>query len=103
LRAHTFSLDGKYWAGRNGSKYVPIPEEGDNNVYQWVVSKSFIGGDEAWQQVAQSYYSYTGHEQGEDWADIFANGILHNINESTEPGAQINKFFKHMEIYAKSR
>ena len=104
LRSRKFTInEGTYWAGWNGKKYVPIPETGDNNVYQLVVREDFIGGDQAWQQKAQTFYSYTGHEQGEDWADIFANGILHNLDTSTEPGDEINLFFTSMESYAQSR
>jgi hypothetical protein len=104
LRSHTFTINvGKYWAGWNGSKYASIPEEGPNNVYQVGVKRIPIGGDEAWQQLKASAYTYPGHEQGEDWADIFANGILHNINTATEPGGQMYDFFKEMERYALSR
>jgi len=97
LYTKTFTLNNEYWAGYSGSSYVSIPRSGDNNVYQLVLKTSPIGGDIAWQQKSPSFYGYPGHEQGEDWADIFANGIMNNINTSTEPGRQIDQFFKDME------
>ena len=96
LRSQTFTLSNEDWAGWNGNTYVSIPASGANNVYQLVLKTSPIGGDRAWQQGG-------GTPHWEDWADIFANGILHNIKTSTEPGGQIEQFFGDMKRYALSR
>ena len=106
LHSHRFTINNcQFWAGWDESKkkYISIPRNGENNVYLVALLTSPIGGGRAWQQLAPEEYDYTNHEQGEDWADIFANGIMHNIRETTEPGAQIETFFKYMERYAWSR
>jgi hypothetical protein len=90
LKTQTFTLGGKYWGGTRNGTYNSIPSTGVNNVYLVALKTSPIGGDRAWQQGG-------GTPNWEDWADIFSNGIMNNIDPSTEPGGQMSRFFWYME------
>lgn len=97
LRSHTFLLNDTYWAGWKNGSYQSIPRSrgAANEVRNVVLINPEFEAQDAWQQRG-------GTPNWEDWADIFSNSMIHNINNS-QPGSQINLFFKSMEAYAKSR
>jgi RHS repeat-associated protein len=95
LRTQEFTLNDMYWGGWNGSAYKSIPHSGRYDIRRVALINDTYEGQDAWQQRG-------GTPHWEDWADIFSNSMIDNINTS-EPGLQINLFFKSMEKYAKSR
>lgn len=89
LEKTIFTLNGEYLAGWNSASYVSLPRDRVNNL---AVYSSHVGGGRAWQQGG-------GTPHWEDWADIFANSMIGNINQSSDLGAQMDTFFKDMESH----
>ncbi|MBK9008607.1 MAG: hypothetical protein IPM31_16650 [Anaerolineae bacterium] len=92
LKKTTFTdVDGKYLAGWNTTSYsyASLPRA---IVKSEALIASPAGGGDAWQQGG-------GTPHWEDWADIFSNSILLNINKSNSLGKQMDTFFREMESH----
>ena len=99
LEKETFTLDRRYVAGWDGTAYQSLPRE---IAYSEALFARRAGGGPAWQQSARkNAYSYTCWQQCEDWADIFANSMINNININSDLGGQMNLFFNKMENHVK--
>jgi RHS repeat-associated protein len=85
LETQTFTLGG-YLAGWDGEAYRSLPRGTVKD--QALVSRN-VGGGDAWQQRG-------GPANFEDWADIFSNGIMGNINMTDPLGSQMGNFFNEM-------
>ena len=82
-----------YHAGWDGSAYQRLDRE---TVYREALLSGRVGGGNgrAWQQIPDDGTPYY-----EDWADIFANGVIGNINLATDLGWQMNNFYQQMRNY----
>lgn len=89
LQKEPFRLGGALFGGWDGNKYRSLP--GDRMRAEVLKSARLAGGD-AWQQRG-------GTPHFEDWADIFSNVMLGNINEQNEVGRQILAFVARMEAH----
>ena len=96
LQQQEFELGGAHLSGWNGSEYTSLPSSGSNDVRTLGLISQNVGGGDAWQQRGGDY---DGWQQGEDWADIFANAMIGNINQSSDLGGQMSNFFYDMQNY----
>jgi hypothetical protein len=96
LERTAFTLNGQYVAGWDGSKYKSLPSSlniDGNDVRLLTLKSATFGGQDAWQQRG-------GTPHWEDWADIFSNSMIRNINQTTDLGNQIDSFFIKMKTHA---
>lgn len=91
LKGVEFRRKEAYFAGWNGFKYLGL--RGDI-IRAEVLKERRVAGGDAWQQRG-------GTPHWEDWADIFSNVMLENINEENELGRQILDFVTQMETHTK--
>lgn len=96
LETTTFTLNGQYHAGWDGTSYKSLPASGVNDVRLIALRSSLFGGQDAWQQRG-------GTPSWEDWADIFSNSMIHNINQASDLGGQMDSFFIKMKNHAMGR
>jgi hypothetical protein len=89
LQKETFRRGGTFFGGWDGGKYRSLP--GDR-IRAEVLKSARIAGGDAWQQRG-------GTPHFEDWADIFSNAMLGNINEQDEIGRQLLTFVARMEAH----
>jgi hypothetical protein len=95
LKKVTFTEeDGEYLAGFRNGTYASLPHSGVGDVRITALISSTYAGQDAWQQRG-------GTPHWEDWADIFSNSMIRNIDKSSNLGGQINDFFKEVQIPAK--
>jgi len=92
LKYKEFTQDGAYLSGYEGpgTKYTSLPSSGQTDVRYIGLMNSKYEGQDAWQQRG-------GTPEWEDWADIFANAMIGNIDISSELGSQMSSFFYQMQ------
>ena len=84
--------EGNYIAGWDGKKYKSLIA---SEVRDFALKSPNFEGQDAWQQRG-------GTPHWEDWADIFSNYIIDNINQNDVLGRQLYDFAKRMDNYTKS-
>ena len=91
LEKMDFRRNEMFFAGWNGRKYLGLRRD---VIRTEVLKEPRVAGGDAWQQRG-------GTAHWEDWADIFSNVMLGNINEENEIGQQILAFVSRMEIHVR--
>jgi len=91
LKNVSFRRNETFFAGWNGLKYLGLRRD---VIRTQVLKEPRVGGGDAWQQRG-------GQPHWEDWADIFSNAILENIDPGNEVGEQILAFVARMDAHVK--
>ena len=91
LQRVEFRRNGMFFGGWNGRKYLGLRRD---VVRTEVLKQRRVAGGDAWQQRG-------GQAHWEDWADIFSNARLKNIDEGNELGGQILAFVARMDAHVK--
>ena len=87
---HTvFSRGGNFLAGWDGFEYRGLPRD---IIRREALLAPHAGGGDAWQQRG-------GRPHWEDWADIFANAMIGNLNTCSEIGGQLSDFMRSMKMH----
>jgi len=87
LEKVAFRMNEAFFGGWNGMVYLGLRRD---IIRTKVLKQSRVAGGDAWQQRG-------GTAHWEDWADIFSNAMLDNINGENEVGQQILNFVEQME------